>query len=457
MEKLKLSEIVKNINAKCKFNNDITITGVSTDTRTIKKGDLFIALVGEKFDAHDYIDVAEKNGALAVVCSKEVKAGVPVLYVDDTLLALHRLAAYYKSTLDIKVVAVTGSNGKTTTRDMTAAVLSSKYKVYSTAKNFNNEIGLPKSVLELDNTYDVAVLEMGMNHLGEISRLTNIAKPDIAMITNVGKAHIGNLGSQENILKAKLEITEGLSKNGLLILNGDDALLKTADTGDFTKAFTGIGEAPHKSIFAKDIEVKDGKTYFTAVYNKREYTGFIPVLGNYNVLNALEAMRAGAELGVDISDAFKALEGYKSVGMRQETETVNGVKIIKDYYNSSPDSARVALETLETHAAGGKKIAFLGEMLELGDFSSKEHFNLGKMCADNKLDFAFFIGDYSGEFKKGMPENSCVFKKDERKQLENAISEFVKSGNLTSGDAVLVKGSRGMKMEQFYEYLKSVL
>ena len=457
MEKLLLSDIVKNINAKCDFEDDIEITGVSTDTRTINKGDLFIALSGEKFDAHDYIDVAENNGACAVVCSKEVKADVPVLYVDDTLLALHRLAAYYKSTLDIKVVAVTGSNGKTTTRDMTAAVLASKYKVYSTAKNFNNEIGLPKSVLELDNSYDVAVLEMGMNHLGEISRLTNIAKPDIALITNVGKAHIGNLGSQENILKAKLEIIEGLSKDGLLIINGDDALLKTADTKSFEKAFIGIGEEPHKSLYAKNIQAKDGCTCFTAVYDGKEYSGFIPVLGNYNVLNAMEAMRAGATLGVDISDAFTALEGYKSVGMRQETEIVNGVKIVKDYYNSSPDSARVALETLETHAGSGKKIAFLGEMLELGEYAATEHFNLGKMCEKNKLDFAFFIGDNCDEFKKGMPENSTVFKKDEREALENAIKDFVEKGNINPGDAVLVKGSRGMKMEQFYEYLKTIL
>ncbi len=457
MNRLKLSDIVKNINAACASDNDIVISGVSTDTRTINQGDIFIALSGERFDAHDYIDVAEKNGAAAVVCSKKVEAGVPVLYVDDTLLALHRLAAYYKSTLDIKVVAVTGSNGKTTTRDMTAAVLSSGYSVYSTAKNFNNEIGLPKSVLELDDTYAVAVLEMGMNHLGEISRLTNIAKPDIAMITNVGKAHIGNLGSQENILKAKLEITEGLSPDGLLILNGDDALLKTADTGAFEKAFIGIGEEAHKSLYAKDIEAKDGKTYFTAVYEGREYKGFIPVLGNYNVLNALEAMRAGLALGISVDRAFSALENYKSVGMRQEAETVNGVKIIKDYYNSSPDSARVALETLKIHAGQGGKIAFLGEMLELGEFAEKEHFNLGKMCRDNKLDFAFFIGDDCAAFENGMEKNCKVFKKDEREALEEAIKAFVNDGKIKSGDAVLVKGSRGMKMEQFYEYLKSIL
>ncbi len=457
MEKLMLSEIIKSINAACPLDEDIEITGVSTDTRTIQKGDLFIALSGEKFDAHDYIDVAEKNGAVAAVCSREVEAGIPMLYVDDTLLALHSLAAYYREKLGIKVVGVTGSNGKTTTRDMTAAVLRSKYSVYSTAKNFNNEIGLPKSVLELDESYDIAVLEMGMNHLGEISRLTDIAKPDAALITNVGMAHIGNLGSQENILKAKLEILEGIKKDGLIVLNGDDALLRGADTKGIKKAYIGIGEDTEKDLYAKDIEARDGCTYFTAVYDGEEYRGYIPVLGNYNVSNALEAMRIGVHFGVTVDEAFSALEKYRTVKMRQEAELVGGVKLVKDYYNASPDSARVALETLSIHAGTGKRIAVLGEMLELGEFGEKAHYDLGEMCVKNGVDYAFFIGKDCEEFKRGMPDNSEVFSADEREELENALRRFVESGRLSEGDAILIKGSRGMKMEQFYEVLKSIL
>ena len=455
MNGLNLKDIIVNIKARCKLDEDIVITGVSTDTRTINKGDLFIALIGEKFDAHDYIDVAEKNGAAAVVCSRDVKANVPVLYVEDTLVALHRLATYYRTTLDIKVVAVTGSNGKTSTRDMTAAVLSTKYKVYSTAKNFNNEIGLPKSVLELDDSYDVAVLEMGMNHLGEISRLTNIAKPDIAMITNVGKAHIGNLGSQENILKAKLEITEGIQDGGLLILNGDDKLLSKAEIkGNFEKSFVGIGDNGNKSLFAKDIEVKDRRTYFTVGFACAETRGYIPVLGDYNVSNSLEAIRAGAALGVSVEDTFKALENYKSVGMRQEVENVRGIKIVKDYYNSSPDSARVALETLSKHSDSGNCFAILGEMLELGEFSSIEHFNLGRMCVKNGIEFVFFIGDYWEQFKNAARDNSKTVPSENREELADAIKAFVKENKIKEGDAVLVKGSRGMKMEEFYDILK---
>ena len=454
MKPLKLTDIIKNINAICDYCGDMMISGVSTDTRTIQKGDLFIALVGEKFDGHNYISVAEENGAAAVICSREVETSLPVLLVDDTLLAYHRLASYYRTLLGVKIVAVTGSNGKTTTRDMTKTVLASKYKVYSTEKNFNNEIGLPKTVLGLDDSYDIAILEMGMNHLGEISRLTNIAKPDVALITNVGKAHIGNLGSQENILKAKLEILEGLNKDGLLITNGDDKLLWSADTGDFKKQFTGI-ENEKADIIASDLVSDCGKTYFTVKNGESTAKGFIPVLGKYNVLNALEAMLCGLHFGIDLKAAFEALENYQSVSMRCESEEINGIVFVKDYYNSSPDSARVALEALSSYAKGGKTVALLGEMLELGEFSEKEHFNLGKMCESNNLDYAFFVGDDYKAFKEGMPNNSQAFPKEEKEIMIEQIKAF--SSKLNKGDAVLVKGSRGMKMEEVFEALKEYL
>jgi UDP-N-acetylmuramoyl-tripeptide--D-alanyl-D-alanine ligase len=451
LKPVKLTDIIKNIGAECDYCGGLEISGVSTDTRTIQKGDLFIALVGEKFNGHSYVSVAEKNGAAAVICSEKVDTSLPVLMVDDTLLALHRLAAYYRTLLNIKIVAVTGSNGKTTTRDMIKTVLSSKYRVYSTEKNFNNEIGLPKTVLQLDDSYDIAILEMGMNHLGEISRLTNIAKPDVAVITNVGKAHIGNLGSQENILKAKLEILEGLNKNGLLILNGDDKLLSTADTGAFEKQFTGI-ENKEADIVASELISDSGKTYFTVCCKEQEAKGFIPVLGKYNVLNSLEAMLCGIHFNIDLKTAFEALQNYQSVSMRCESEEINGIVFVKDYYNSSPDSARVALEALSSYAKGGKTIALLGEMLELGEFSEKEHYNLGKMCESNNLDFAFFVGDDYKAFKEGMPNNSAAFPKEEKEKMIEEINAF--SSSLKKGDAVLVKGSRGMKMEEVFEALK---
>ena len=456
MKALYLKDIIKNINAGCDYSGNAKVTGVSTDTRTIKEGDLFIALAGDNFDGHSYVNVAVEKGAVAVVCSRQVNTTVPVLMVADTLSALQRIAAYYRSILDIKVVGITGSNGKTTTRDMTARVLSSKYSVYSTAKNFNNEIGLPKSVLELDDSYDIAVLEMGMNHLGEISRLTKIANPDVAAITNVGKAHIGNLGSQENILKAKLEILEGLKPDGIVVLNGDNELLKDADTKDFEKKLISVSNK-NAALYAKEILSLDGKTTFTVVNGKEETRGSIPVLGLYNVQNALEAMCIGLCFDVSISDAFEALGGFERVGMRSEAEELNGITVVKDYYNASPDSSRVALETLKDYAKGGRKFVIFGEMLELGDFGAKEHYRLGELCRENEIDRAFFIGADFIQFKKGMPQNSEVFAADKREALEEALRRFVAEGGIKKGDAVLVKGSRGMKMEQFYELLKTIL
>lgn len=454
MKPLSLNEIIKCTGAKCDFGGDLTVNGVSTDTRTIVKGDLFVALVGENFDGNDYVSVAQENGAVAAICSKPVKADIPVLLVDDTLKALHKLATYYRNLLGIKVVALTGSNGKTTTRDLTKAVLAAKYKVYSTAGNYNNEIGLPKTILSMDEGYDIAVLEMGMNHLGEISRLTNIAKPDVAMITTVGKAHIGNLGSQENILKAKLEILEGLNPDGLLILNGDNELLRGADTGSFKKSFVGVKVSA--DLTAKDIEVKGNETEFTAVYDGAEYRGRIPLIGEYNVLNSLEAMRCGLHFGITPDIAFKALGSYESVGMRCEAEEVSGVVLVKDYYNASPDSSRVAIEALGDYTKGGKKIALLGEMLELGEFTFDEHKILGELCVKNGVELSMFIGDDFAAFKEGAPD-SFVFKKDEREAYSEKIKTLVTEGKINKGDAVLIKASRGTKMEDFYEVLKSAL
>ena len=453
MNKLTLTEIVKNIDATCDFAGEVEILDVNTDTRTTKAGDLFIALVGEKFDGHDYVNKAVESGAVAVVCSKPVDTTVPVIMVPDTLKALQQIAAYYLTTLGIKVVAVTGSNGKTTTRNMITRVLRTKYSVYSTKKNFNNEIGLPKSVLELDDTYDIAVLEMGMNHLGEISTLTNIAKPDVAVITNIGKAHIGNLGSQENICKAKFEILEGLKEGGTIVLNADDPYLYGADKKGFNTAFVGFDKSKGTVLTAENIQSSGEGTRFTVDYNGEKTDGYIPLPGKYNVANLLEAVYCGIHFGVDVKAALDSVSDYAPEAMRTDVIDVNGVSVIRDYYNSSPDSARVGLETLKTYNANGKKFALLGEMLELGEYSADEHKKLGELCAKNKLDGVFFIGKDYVSFTDGMPEKSIACDAAERDYFLSKIKEFAESGILTAGDVVLVKGSRGMKMEEAYEVL----
>lgn len=267
METLKYSEIlsVLGIESDC---NDFDITGVSTDTRTISSGDIFIALNGENFRGSNFIEVAVNKGASAVISSDKVDTSIPLILVDDTTKAYQKLASYYRDKFDIPVIAVTGSNGKTTTRNMIYTILSAKYKVLAPEKNYNNGIGLPRTLFRLDKSFDCAVLELGMNHLGEIDLLTKIAKPSVGVITNIGMAHIGNLGSQENIRKAKLEITAGLPENGTLIINGDDPMLKDVSIDGIS--IEKVGNCDDSKLFAKDIISLGTSTSFTVSSGDRK-------------------------------------------------------------------------------------------------------------------------------------------------------------------------------------------
>ena len=450
MQPMKLKEIIKAINAISNYQDETQVSTVSTDTRTIQKGDLYFALKGKNFDGHDFIPVAVKKGACAVVCSEEVEnCSIPILKVDNTLTAFQNLASYYRNSLKTKIIGVTGSNGKTTTKNMIATVLSSKYKVFFTDKNYNNEIGLPKSILEINDSFDFAVLEMGMNNLEEISQLSKIAKPDIAVITNIGKAHIGNLGSQENILSAKLEILDGLKPTGTLILNGEDSFLKNLNFPNFKTIFVGKQEYLH----ACDIKQMGGVTYFTVKYKDYEYKSMLPVGGTQNVQDALFAIACGLELGIEIDKSLERLSKFTPSPMRMEIVNINGITVIKDYYNSSPDSCKKAIETLSQYNDNGNKIAVLGQILELGEFSKKEHHELGRFCALQQLDYVFFAGENYEDFKAGMPRH-CACSKTKNELIQN-LKNYISLGKIKKGDVILIKGSRGMKMETVYEFLKS--
>ncbi|MDR2941111.1 MAG: alanine racemase [Treponema sp.] len=467
MKELSLAELIvamTPLEVNCK-QQGVKAKGVSTDTRSLKKGDIYFALKGNNFDGHDFVSIAQTKGACAVVCSKDVDTSLPVLKVKDTLSALQNLAAYYRAKFNIPIIAVTGSNGKTTAKNMIATVLAAKFRVFFTDKNYNNEIGLPKSMLELDDSYDVAVFEMGMNHFGEIETLSNIAKPDIAVITNIGKAHIGNLGSQENILKAKLEILNGLKKNGLLLLNADDKFLRGVKSDTHEVVFVGELLSQNKSlspyesnsqISAENIQADDNPSSFDVVYKGQSYPCSLPAIGKHNVTNALFALYCGLRLGIGIKQAIDEIKRFTVSSMRTETAYVKGITIIKDYYNSSPDSARAALEVLANYPSSGKKIALLGEIFELGDFSAQEHINLAKTCNERKIDYTFFIGADYECFQKEIKDGKC-FSDRERDAFSKSIKNYISSGSLNKGDVILIKGSRGMKMEEFYEPLKSYI
>lgn len=444
MKILKLSEIAEFLNAKT--NGEADITSVVIDTRKVEKGSLFICIKGERFDAHDFAKDAEKAGASAVVAEKAVDVDCPVIVVKNTKDALLKLSGYYRSKFDIPVVALTGSVGKTTTKDFTHLVLSAKYNCIKTQGNLNNEIGMPQTLFSMEEDTQAAVIEMGMNHFGEISNMVKAVKPTVAMITNIGVSHIENLGSREGILKAKLEILEGLPKNSPLILNGDNDLLKTVKNDDYNIVLVGI-ENENCQFRAVDICENDLQTSFKINYNDRCVNVTIPTIGIHNVYNALFAFAAGCYTGVDENYSVNALANYTPSGMRQKIVDFNEITVIEDCYNASPDSMNATIETLSSLKAK-KRIAVFADMLELGDSSESLHYGVGKSVAKSNIDFLVCYGEKAKFIQKGATENGMknVFHFDDKEELCEKLVQLCEKG-----DAVTFKGSRGMKLEDVIE------
>lgn len=445
MERIYLKEIAEFCNTTTTLEG--TISTISTDSRVIDGETLFIALKGERFDANDFVDEVLEKGAKAVVCSRFNGNDERVILVEDTGKALLDIAKGYREKFNIPFVALTGSVGKTTTKGMVHAVLSQKFNTLKTQGNLNNEIGVPKTLFCLQNTHEAAVIEMGMNHFEEISRLTNTVKPDIAIITNVGTAHIENLGSREGILKAKYEITEGLKKGAPLIINGDNDMLATIKTDEFRVMRFGI-EGENLYIKAEDISFLPDGSEFTAVCEGEKVKAFVPAVGIHNVYNALCAMCVGLTLGFTLSEAAASLKNFEPEGMRQNVRKVKEYTFIEDCYNANPDSMKAALKTLNT-IKSSRSIAVLGDMLELGSFSDKAHYEVGKFASEEKTDLVICFGELSKQIKAGAEENGGVA----HSFLDKAeLTEFLKN-NLMDGDTVLFKGSRSMKMEDVFHKL----
>lgn len=468
MESMKFSEVLSVLGKKIDCD-DFEITGISTDSRTICSGELFIAFNGPSYHASEFIDVAIDKGASAVIACDDGRddffykgdythsdKNVPLVIVSDTVKAFQNLAAYYRSKFEIPCVAITGSNGKTTTRNMLYTILSSKHRVLTPEKNFNNGIGLPTTLFNLDKTHEYAVLELGMNHIGEIDLLTRIAKPSIAIITNIGQAHIGNLGTQENIKRAKLEIVNGLAEDGILIVNGEDPFLQ--DIAFDNIEVCKIGNCNDSKLRVKNVRTHENGISFTVYDNVQSMECVLPIIGVHNVYNALEAIYCAIRLGITLKDACVSLSNYRVVSMRNEISFDKGIAIVKDYYNASPESMNVAIKTLLSMKGSGRKVAILGQMYELGTYSSSAHRELAELCCKANLDYVFFIGDDFESFQDGLGEtkNRC-FPSNSREELMASLLSFVSSGEINSGDTVLIKGSRACKMEEFYECLKAYI
>ena len=448
---LKLKEIAEAIGAKTNTEiPDIEISNICTDSRDVKPGSIFVALCGEKFDGHAFVKTAMENGALWAVVQKEGDYGTDkLLFVNTTRQAFLDIAGLYRSKFSPKVIAVTGSVGKTTTREMIAAVIKSKYKTLKTENNLNNEVGVPKTILELDESIEALVLEFGMVNLGEIRELTVPAKPDIAVITCIGTCHIENLGSRENIKKAKFEIVEGLKKGGTLLLNKDNDMLRDVCLPDYNVVYYAIGDMT-ADIIAKDIEEHDGETDFVIVYDEKEYRAHIPAMGEHNVLNALAGFGAGVAAGIEPEDSAKALASFKNTGMRQKVQNCRGITVVEDCYNANPDSMKAALRTLGAQklADGARKIAVLGDMLELGSVAESSHYEVGKLAAEN-ADVLLCYGELArliaaGAWVNGMKETAFHF--ETKAELADKLRNIAKAG-----DIIWLKASRGMRFEDIAE------
>lgn len=439
----------------CDSCKDVVFGSVSTDTRTIKEGALFVALRGEKFDGHKYIKVAAESGAICSIVKRgaEIPDELPVILVESTGQALLDLAGAYRKKFNIPVVAVTGSVGKTSTRGMITSVLSQKYKVLSTEGNLNNEIGVPHTLFGLSGEHQIAVIEMGMNHFGEISRITAAAQPNTAVITNVGEAHIENLGSREGILKAKLEVLEGLSYGGTVILNGDNDMLWSVNgTLEFETLYCGAENAKC-DLIAENIKTYAEGSEFTFRVDGREYCAEISVPGVHHVYNALVSILVGLTYDVPMEKILDGVRNFVPVGMRQAAVAIDKYIVIKDCYNANPTSMKSGLEVLSLRKDGGRKVACLGDMLELGMISDKAHKSMGKCVLDYKVDCLITVGERARLIAEGAVESGMnkknVYSFDNNEGLCQHIYDILKDG-----DVVLLKASRSMHLEEIAEYLE---
>lgn len=419
-----------------------TLADVCTDTRKIQPGSLFVCLRGERFDGHSFASQAAQLGAAALLVDHPVDADVPQLVVTDTGKALLQLAGWYRRRFQLPVVGLTGSVGKTTTKEFIALVLGAKYNTLKTQGNLNNEIGVPQMLFRLEDSHTAAVIEMGMNHFGEISRLTRAVAPTVGLITNIGVSHIENLGSRAGILQAKLEILEGMAPDAPLIVNIDNDMLRTVKLGDRPLLTFAIDDQS-ADFTATDIAEQGSTTTFTVHHSTFTQPVTIPTVGIHNVYNALAAMAVGYVTGVNPAAAASALANYVPASMRQNLVQVGGVQVIEDCYNASPDSMRAALQTLGKLPVH-RRYAVLGAMLELGDYAKEAHTQVGKMAAENGIDGVLAYGADAAYIveaaKQAGLENARLF--DTKEALAQSLAQQVQPG-----DGVLFKGSRGMHLE----------
>ena len=459
MEPITIQEILEAVDGKlCGDVTDLSMTveKVDTDSRVIHPGSLFLPLEGERFDGHAFINDSLEAGAAGCLFARERTSYLPgkfYIKVSSTQRALRDLARWYKTRFNIPFIGITGSVGKTTTKDMVAAVLGEHYKVLKTEGNFNNEIGLPLTLLRLNHTHEICVLEMGMDHFGEIDYLSGIVEPDVGVITNIGDAHIENLGSRENILKAKCEIFHNLKKDGLAVLNGDDDLLVT-QRGQHEVPIVWCGRGDDCNYRASDI-FGDGESMIRCkIDTPRMHCDVeIPALGDHMIYPTLTAVAIGEHFGLTQEEIVRGILHFAPTKMRMNIlRRQDGITILNDTYNANPQSMRAAVEVLATGKAK-TKIAVLGDMLELGMLAPMLHAGIGECVARSGINCLVCAGELSKHIADaaeaaGMTE---VYWRPNKKEALTVLEQVVKPDC-----TVLVKASRGMAFEEIVEFLKSI-
>ena len=454
MKEIKVKDILKLTNGNLiTGDEELLCENFSKDTRTIQKGDIYIGIKGAKFDGNQFWKEALKNGANCVIVQdieisseeKEKYSNRTIIKVENTLDALYKIAQYKRSLYNIPVIAITGSVGKTSTKDLISSVVQTKYKTLKTEGNNNNNIGLPFTILRLKD-HEAMVIEMGMNHFGEISLLTNIAHPTISVITNIGTSHIGNLGSRENILKAKLEILEGMKDPKIIINNDNDLLHKWYEENNNHLEIHTYGIENDSEFLAKNIKLQEDSSIFDVNMNKENIEIKVPVGGNHFVYNALCAVVVGKLLGIDNNKIQKGISELELTKKRMEIRQLeNGAILINDSYNASFESMKSSIEYLGNHT-GKRKIAALGDMFELGEYSEELHKKVGREVAKNNIDLLLCVGNDAKYIIEGAKEMNKNMNTQLLKNNEELLAKLRKE--LKEGDVLLVKASNATK---FYE------
>jgi UDP-N-acetylmuramoyl-tripeptide--D-alanyl-D-alanine ligase len=451
MNPLSLSQIAQFAGASLESGaGTVVVNKISTDSRTIKPGELFVALHGENFDAHKFVEAAARSGAAGALVHRNWEGDVPrnfaLIRAIDTLHAYQQIAATYRQSLTLKVLAITGSNGKTSTKDFAASVLARKFRVTKTEGNFNNHVGLPRTILEATSEDQVAVWEIGMNHPGEIGELSKIAAPDAAIITNIGVAHLEFMGSREAIAKEKGALAEAVGPQGTVILNADDPFSNGIATRTGAKViFAGTTDGSMRAI---EIRQSADGSEFTILEGAHRCRAQLPVAGLHMVQNALLAVAAGRAFGLSIEESAAGLATAPLTKARLQIKEIAGVQFLDDSYNANPDSMKAALRTLLELDTDGKRIAVLGEMRELGRESERGHREVGETAATLDVDQLITIGDVAefiaqGARAAGLKRISSVRSAREAAELLGEVAG--------PGDLVLIKGSRAARTEEVIE------